>query len=262
MDNSAPENLEQIPPAAAIPPRPGLWSGWATFGLSVAVLSISQLTQVLVFVISIILMFSEGFISRDPIWLVQNILGDGMTLPLAVLFSSLVGLAVTLLFIKMRRGFSVTEYLALKKLNLKYLLLIPGMLAATLALSILVDQWVEIPQDEDIFYLAYSNTPWPVLFWLAIVVVGPVFEEVLFRGFLFAGLKQTWLGAAGTIVITGVVFALLHSAQYGVSAIALICVLGILLGLVRWKSGSLWSSILLHGLWNMAQMIMMTITAE
>ena len=41
-----------------------------------------------------------------------------------------------------------------------------------------------------------------VLFFIAVVIVAPVSEEVAFRGFLFRGLGASWLGVSGTLIAT------------------------------------------------------------
>ena len=40
-----------------------------------------------------------------------------------------------------------------------------------------------------------ETTRYTTLLWFALVIAAPVFEEVLFRGFLFEGLRRTRLGA-------------------------------------------------------------------
>jgi uncharacterized protein len=258
---NGPQNSAFSPPAEEKPVKAGIWGGWPTIGLGIAIFSVNGFVQVLVMLIFGIFMALDGLTFTDPYdvqRLMQNLLGDGLMLSMAIIFSSLAGIAVTLLFIKVRRGDSISQYLALKAISWKTVLLMVGIYAVMLGISLGLGALVQSSSNGDIFSDAYHNTQWPVLFWLALVVFGPFFEEFLFRGFLFAGLKGTRLGISGTIVVTGLVFALLHAAQYGAAVIAQIFVLGIVFGLVRWRTGSLWSTILLHALWNCGQMVVMT----
>jgi membrane protease YdiL (CAAX protease family) len=57
---------------------------------------------------------------------------------------------------------------------------------------------------------AYRNTAWPPLFWIAVVIFAPAFEEFLFRGFSFIGLQKSRLGSAGATILTALVWAVLH----------------------------------------------------
>jgi membrane protease YdiL (CAAX protease family) len=92
------------------------------------------------------------------------------------------------------------------------------------------------------------------------VTLGPVLEESVFRGYLFAFLM--WLlGAAAndavrgalTVVFAAVVFAVVHLAQPGVSWLQLACITstGTLYGWIRWRSGSTAPAALSHAAYNL-----------
>ncbi len=92
------------------------------------------------------------------------------------------------------------------------------------------------------------------LLWLAVVLFAPFFEEAFFRGFLFAGLEHSRLGAVGTVLLTSFVWASLHF-QYNLIGMATIVILGLVLGTVRFKTHSLWPTILIHAFWNAAALM-------
>ena len=77
------------------------------------------------------------------------------------------------------------------------------------------------------------------------VIFAPIFEEVFFRGFLFVGLRQSRVGVVGTIGLTALIWTLMH-VQYSVYEMSTIFVLGIVLGIGRFKTDSLWSALLMH----------------
>jgi hypothetical protein len=85
-----------------------------------------------------------------------------------------------------------------------------------------------------------------VLFVLMAVVMAPLFEEVFFRGFLFRGLASSWGWTVGALVSAGV-FGLAH-AQLDV--FVPLFTLGLMLAWVYKRTGSLWTSISLHALFN------------
>lgn len=80
------------------------------------------------------------------------------------------------------------------------------------------------------------------------VVIGPVIEELLFRGFMYRGLAESKLGVAGAIVLTSVAFGLWHVADTdaGLCTPAYWALLGTLFGLLRWHSGSTTLPIIAH----------------
>lgn len=84
------------------------------------------------------------------------------------------------------------------------------------------------------------------LAFFTLVIVAPVSEEVLFRGYLLGKLRK-YLPIWASILITSLLFALVHFAwNVGVDVFAL----SIVLSLLRIHTGRLWPSILLHMIKN------------
>jgi len=85
-----------------------------------------------------------------------------------------------------------------------------------------------------------------VCFALTAVVIAPLFEETLFRGVLLPVLGQR-IGPVAGVVISALVFAIAHLS---LSELAPLFLLGVGLGWIRWRSGRLAPSVLMHALWN------------
>ena len=85
-----------------------------------------------------------------------------------------------------------------------------------------------------------------VLAFATLVIIAPISEELLFRGYLLGKLRKhvsTWLA----ILITSLLFGAIHLAwNVGVDVFAL----SIVLCLLRIRTGRLWPSILLHMIKN------------
>lgn len=88
------------------------------------------------------------------------------------------------------------------------------------------------------------------LFWLSLVVIAPVTEEIVFRGFILRGWLDTRLGVAGAIVLVSLLFAAVHVPNELPVFISLF-VGGLLLGIMRWLSGSIVPAIVMHATWNL-----------
>lgn len=84
---------------------------------------------------------------------------------------------------------------------------------------------------------------------LAVCLFGPAAEELVFRGFLY-GLLKDRIGVPLTIALTAVGWALLHF-DYSWWVIGIIVVDGLLLGLARWRTGSVYLPIAMHALYNL-----------
>ena len=84
------------------------------------------------------------------------------------------------------------------------------------------------------------------------VVLGPLFEELLFRGFL-QPLLQRALGIWAAILLAAAGFSLLHGAQYqwAWQQLVLIGMAGTAFGYARYRTGSTAAAALLHGGYNL-----------
>lgn len=106
--------------------------------------------------------------------------------------------------------------------------------------------WYNVNQPQDVGFQNMNGTVDLALAFIALVVLPPIAEELLFRGYLFGKIRQEngfWLSA----VITSAVFGLVH-LQWNVGIDTF--VLGMFLALLREKTGSIWASMMLHGLKN------------
>ncbi len=89
------------------------------------------------------------------------------------------------------------------------------------------------------------------LFLFTAAVAAPIFEEILFRGFLLPSLTK-YMSAWSAIALSGFIFAVAHLSF---SEILPLTLLGAILGFVYVRSQNLLASILLHSTWNSATMI-------
>ena len=82
--------------------------------------------------------------------------------------------------------------------------------------------------------------------------LGPLCEELAFRGFLMPLLAQTF-GVAAGIVMAAVPFAIAHAPQYAYSwrHVALIGLAGIAFGWKRFKTGSTAAATVMHAAYNL-----------
>lgn len=94
---------------------------------------------------------------------------------------------------------------------------------------------------------AAGGTPAVLMFAVMLVVGAPVVEELAFRGLLFNSLRKRGVGVAWTLVISGLAFALVHLEP---TRLMLLVALGLILGIVRWRTGSLVASMLTHAMIN------------
>lgn len=106
--------------------------------------------------------------------------------------------------------------------------------------------FIDFDQPQDVGFDQIGQQYEYILAFLTLVVVAPVAEEILFRGYLLGKLRKytpLWIA----ILITSLLFGLVHFAwNVGIDTFAL----SIILCLVTVWSKSLWPAILLHMLKN------------
>jgi uncharacterized protein len=112
------------------------------------------------------------------------------------------------------------------------------------------DQFFEHPID------AYMVVAFAVTF-------GPLMEEFFFRGFLYPVLARR-VGVSWGILITGLLFGLIHLPQYGYSwaAALIVCMVGIVLTTVRAVTKSVGSSFLAHVGYNGTLMVLAAVATD
>ncbi|MEL6439045.1 MAG: type II CAAX endopeptidase family protein [Cyanobacteria bacterium J06621_8] len=84
------------------------------------------------------------------------------------------------------------------------------------------------------------------IFFITASIAAPIFEEIMFRGFLLPSLTK-YVSVNGAIIISGLIFAVAHLS---LSEVLPLATLGVVLGFVYARSRNLLAPMLLHGLWN------------
>lgn len=226
----------------------GVWSARSTFwfglGIGIAMLGI----QVLVLVVFVAVSLASN--PQCDISKVPEIVEKSGLLPIfATLVAELVAIGLVLLVIRLRKGATIPEYLALRSISPKVMLtslLAAGIFAVLCdGISYLCGRPV-VPQSA---IHMYRTCTYPLLLWSCLVGAAPVAEEVFFRGFLLQGFKESRLGSVGAVLVTALLFASVH-IQYDLFDMGSIVAAGVLLGVVRLKSRSLWTCIGMHSLNN------------
>lgn len=246
------QNNTQLQQVDSSKPLLRVWGPWQTLGLGLAIIAINGAAQVGVF-FGFVFMGYMGNPSLDIIELMTNLATNGTFLSISVIAGATIGVPITIVFIKARRRASIREYLALEPLTWIQILASVGITVILMLLIGLVAALTGQP-DETFTVSAYETAQPLALLWISFLIFAAAFEEILFRGFLFAGWVKSRIGAIGTVALTSVLFALIH-LQYDLFGMMSVLVMGIALGAMRLKTGSLWSSLLMHFTWNLMGMI-------
>lgn len=123
--------------------------------------------------------------------------------------------------------------------------LVTTMVLSGLAMAFLT--FVDFEQQQVTGFESITHTYEYILAFLGLVIIAPIAEEVLFRGYLFGKLDAAKVKRWVNVLIVSVLFAVLHfQGNVGFDTFAL----SVVLCLLRIFSGSIWPAILLHMLKN------------
>jgi membrane protease YdiL (CAAX protease family) len=228
-------------PSLALPET--AWNGWDVFHAFVFFLFIEAF---LFFAQSAYLAFAgfDGHNAPDPLLLISSLLRD--------LFVALFVWAM----VKRRYrqgsqelGLRFQKWTAHARTGVvAYIGVVPVLFLVFILLGTLMKKLAYEPPPQNVveMYLKDSTAPYLIPLTFFVAILGPVMEEVFFRGFAYKGLRRRF-GIWGGAAITSCLFASLHM---NAAAFVPIFVLGMFLTALYEISGSLVPSITAHVLHN------------
>jgi len=128
---------------------------------------------------------------------------------------------------------------------------LPAFLGASL-INFEIARWLDLDSHQELVRALMEDERLRTnpLVLIAIVLVVPLLEEVLFRGFVQSALRVT-IGPVPALLAASLLFAILHDIQ---SALP-VFVVGLTLGAIFERTGSVWASAGAHALFNGLQII-------
>ena len=137
------------------------------------------------------------------------------------------------------------------------------MLAVTVALALafdaldyLLDRDL-VPSEQINFYRSAreAGAGGLVMLWIDVVVATPLGEEIVFRGFLYRGWARSPRAVVPAVAVISALWAILHVGDYQWFFILQLFVDGLVLGWVRWRSGSTMLTFAIHAFSNTWAMV-------
>jgi membrane protease YdiL (CAAX protease family) len=236
----------EVSTSAVIPEKP--WGIWATAGCSLLIYLVYAAAA-----FGVVVAIGASYAIDNPDLsqrqLQEIIASDGTIISGSTVISACFGILSLLFFVKIKKRISIKNYLCLHAVSLKSFV---NWIFFTILFVIFADTLSYLlgrPIVPEFMVEQIRITPSILYLSIAIVVVAPIFEEMFFRGFLFAGIRQSRLGASGAILITALIWSVIH-VQYDLYWIVTIFVLGLILGMARIKSNSLYVPLAMHMMLN------------
>lgn len=188
---------------------------------------------------------------------------DGVIISAVTISSNAVQIAVLAIAVQLKH-WPIDKYLALnlprRSVIVRALLLMIALLVIIEGVTLLVGQ-NNVPPFQINSYRTAKEAGWLPALFAAVVLFAPVSEEIVFRGFLYRGFVRRPGHEPFAIVAITLVWTAAH-IQYDFWGMAQIFVMGILLGAIRWWSGSTAVTMMLHVLANLLATIETVIYVE
>ena len=252
-DGMVPPGEDEFVPVAT--PNAGRrpWGPWASIGWTLLCLLSMVLVQ-----LGVLIGFAVATRGTTPKDLME-ITSSSLFLSTSTIASTpiVIGLVAILIF---ARGWPIREYLALRMSTGRQAILAIAGLAILLVVSDSVTYLLGRPIVPQVMVDVYQ-TGWFVLLLPTLVIAAPLGEETLMRGFLYQGIASSRWGSRTAVVVTSIAWASIH-LQYDLYGILQVAVIGIYLGEVRRRTGSLTLAMLLHGFANAVSTIEMIILVQ
>ena len=172
---------------------------------------------------------------------------NGNLLTVATLLSTPLTIGLVGLLVWVRR-YPMRDYLALRWPPGRSIVIALLGLAVVLVGTDLTSYLTGRPLVPSVMVEAYRTSWLPGLVF-AMVVLAPLGEETLFRGFLYAGIAASRAGPIVAVIVSTVIFSSLH-VQYDWYGVAGVAAIGLYLGVVRYQTRSLFLTMLLHAIGN------------
>lgn len=243
MSDIAPNPHGGAPPVRCEP-----WGFWTTTAYGLAAIAAWLAAQLSA---AFLVLAGLGVGGEASDFEVQTLASHALTIAVATIASLPAPLAVIAVAARLR-GCAFGDYLALSRPKRADLIVGLVFIAILLPLGDLTSWLTGRDVVPAAVVEAYrSARASGTLAWLAaaLIVAAPLMEELLFRGFLFAGYARSRLGPWGAILVTSAGWAVMH-VQYEAFYIVQIFVLGCAFGWLRWRSGSTLLTVILHAIVN------------
>lgn len=244
-------NVSTSPAASSM-----LFSRFAALALLIGMVIAFFASQLVgVYVASKLLLPAAQTASIDELFDLGSI--DGTVVSVSIIISCLLLMLLIAAIIRLKGG-KIRHYLALKPFSWNVAIALLAILLLFMIASQALSYWLD-KSSTDFIDPLYQSVSSVWLLIVAIVIVAPFYEELVFRGILWSAISESFAdqhsvkGVIIASIVTSFVFAMIH-LQYGIYEISTIIVLALIFCYARYKSGSLWLPILLHIINNGAAM--------
>lgn len=232
-------------PVSAAARAPRTWDFMETTFVALIAYGVFMLTSGLALTVMLVM--------QDVVWTsspteLDALAAEGRWQGTALVIGSVAAIVVLWVAIRMaRREFA--EYLALNWPSRDELVAALMIIAILVAAEMMLLSRAGVQGASSHPYLSVKGAGALLILLIGGCIAAPMMEEFIFRGFMFRGWSQSFLGPIGSIVATSAIWAIVHT-QYDWLVRSFIFVAGLTLGYFRWRSNSTWLTVIVHSAVN------------
>ncbi len=234
--------IEQDISAVTEEPKP--WGFWATTGFS-AIITLAYLAVCIVVAIVFVIAAMVSDPQSDLDQIAESLSESGLLMAVAGIMTTPVVMGLCVLFTYLRKGIRLKDYLAIKSVSWRQLLIWLTVLVGYAVISDTLTLIIGRPLLHESIIQAYTTSVFPPLLLFAVIICAPLAEECFVRGFMFKGFMHSWLGPVGAVVLTSLLWSMFH-VQYDLYGVASIFVGGLLMGAARIRTKSVMTPLVMH----------------
>lgn len=226
-----------------------IWGFWGTLLWGIVIgglLFLGQMIPLLIYMKTV----GEPISIENFSLFTQKVETNALLLSMSVIGSALIVVPLVFTIAKLKRGSVLKEYFDLRAYSWKtFWHWMRVLLLIVIAEGFYIDLMGLEQTPSFMLNIEFPNRFSIYLLMFSVMVVAPLIEEVVFRGFLLKGFSKTFMGAGGAVVVTSFLWAIIH-LQYEFAYVVVIFMIGLVFGYARIKTKSLFVPMTMHMVMN------------
>ncbi|PWI48779.1 hypothetical protein CEE45_05160 [Candidatus Heimdallarchaeota archaeon B3_Heim] len=198
------------------------------------------------------------------IFLPFNVFDDAVIMEFLNLFITIISNLVFILVLIKYVPFTVIKIDPVKRKKQTVLLLVIVFLVSVTLLEMsitlidnILDYFAVPPSHSSPYDVYFANPLVTILFSLLVIIIGPLFEEIIFRQHVISFLEGRISSKVSVILLSSAIFSLNHlpadlqngSFRFTIEHLFVVFFLGVVLGLIFYRYGLLYA-VFFHSFWN------------
>ena len=230
----------------------GFWSGLIWFAVGFICIVVTQTVAVVILAVKETIRVGAEPSEERVNELMLN--GDAIALSFVLLLPIII--SILAFAVKVRRKQPLFVFLGFRHVSGSVLVSWSLYAVGLIAAIIVCDRIFDRPPVSEWMLIAYDSAENIWLFWLSVALLGPISEELLYRGYIIKVWAESVIGPILASILLSMMWAATH-LQYDLYDMAWVFILGVILCISRLQTNSIIPAIIMHVGLNTAGLVML-----